>query len=162
MVRLELGRTTLLTRRKTMTLTNAVDNATTSFAYQLTSDKLVEGDETFVATLVIGSGSNPSVKLNSGFESQTVTIDDDDTATVSFDSASGSVAETNAAAVKNVSATLSVNPTGTVGYAGIASSVTAGISVDASSTVSSSDYTLGALVFPSFSDGTGSTTANLA
>lgn len=125
------------------TVTFAVNTTSTSIVVPITRDSIVEADETFTVTLNGVSSVAPSISLSSQFVS-TVTIEDDDSATLSVGNPAVTLTEGGATQTLTVNLTnqastatvysYSLNFGGTAVASDVASSLTGTINIAAGQT----------------------------
>jgi hypothetical protein len=104
-----------------------------------TDDRLVEGDETALLGLTVVQNIGTQVSIG-GITVKTLTISDNDTVTLGFTTATGTVLE--GVGTQNVGTTITINAIGT-GTIGLASNLTANlVTTGGTATGSGTDYTL--------------------
>ena len=119
--------------------TYATGTGTQTAALTVTDDRLVEGDETAALGLAIAQNIGTQVSVG-GTTTHTLTITDNDTATIGFTTGASSTSE--GVGTQSVSATLTINAIGT-GTIGLASNLTANLtSSGGTATGGGTDYTL--------------------
>lgn len=142
--------------------TGAISGATKSSTLGIIDDALVEGAETSNLTLGLTDGTGGQVTVLAAGANHTTTINDNDTATITYTSATSTVGE--AAGNDVLSFTLNITAIGT-GTAALASDVTFNVTTTGgTATGAGTDYTLpaGPITFTAGSNSGATKTANLA
>jgi len=142
--------------------TYATGTATQNAAVTVIDDRLVEGDETAALGLAIVGNIGTQVSLG-GTTAHTLTITDNDTATLGFTTGTSSALES--AGTQNIGTTLTINAIGT-GTIGLASNLTTNLTTTGgTATGSGTDYSLPsspAVTFLAGTYATGTGTQNAA
>ncbi|MHA3773190.1 Calx-beta domain-containing protein [Verrucomicrobiota bacterium sgz303538] len=147
---------------QTVTFANGASSSTQNVAIALVNDTRVEGNETInLALNTLSDGSNGQVTLGST-TAHTVTITDNDTATVSLVSGTSSVGEGTAS--HNVGVQLVITANGTVGTGTLERAISVNLQdlLTGSATAGGSDYTFSTPQTVSFASGEAGSTKNVA